>query len=89
MVHTNQRIAVDYIEGLIPDQEGNTAIFVAIDCFTRYIELYPVKEVNAITSATCLLDWFVRYGAAKEITHDNGTSFINRTISELIKMVGS
>jgi hypothetical protein len=38
----NQRIAVDYIERIIPDQAGNTAIFVAIDCFTRYIELYPV-----------------------------------------------
>jgi transposase InsO family protein len=85
----NQRIAVDYIERLIPDQAGNTAIFVAIDCFTRYIELYPVKEINAITSATCLLDWFTRYGATSEITHDNGTSFINETVRELIKLAGS
>ena len=85
----NQRIAVDYIERLMPDKAGNTAIFVAIDCFTRYIELYPVQSINAITSATCLLDWFTRYGAPNEISHDNGTSFINETISELIKLVGS
>ena len=85
----NQRIAVDYIERLIPDQAGNTAIFVAIDCFTRYIELYPVREISAITSAACLLDWFTRYGASNEITHDNGTSFINETVKELIKLVGS
>ena len=85
----NQRIAVDYIERLIPDQAGNTAIFVIIDCFTRYIELYPVQDINAKTSAICLLDWFSRYGAANEISHDNGTSFINTTIKELIKLVGS
>jgi transposase InsO family protein len=85
----NQRIAVDYIERLIPDQAGNTALFVIIDCFTRYVELYPVKEINAKTSAICLLDWFTRYGAPNEISHDNGTSFINRTIKELIKLLGS
>ena len=80
----NQRVAVDYIERLIPDQAGNTAIFVAIDCFTRYIELYPVKEINAITSATCLLDWFTRYGATSEIINDNGTSFINEMVRDLL-----
>ena len=85
----NQRIAIDYIERLTPDQYGHTAIFVAIDCFTRYIELYPVQEINAVTSAKCLLDWFTRYGSSNEITHDNGTSFINETVKELIKLSGS
>ena len=85
----NQRIAIDYIERLIPDEAGNTAICVIIDCFTRYIELYPVQSVNAVTSAQCLLDWFTRYGAPSEITHDNGSSFINQTVGELIKLVGS
>ena len=85
----NQRIAVDYIERLTPDQNGNTSILVIIDCFTRYVELYPVKAINAITSADCLLDWFTRYGAPNEISHDNGTSFVNQTLVELKKLVGS
>jgi transposase InsO family protein len=85
----NQRIAVDYIERLTPDQNGNTSILVIIDCFTRYVELYPVKTINAITSAECLLDWFTRYGAPNEISHDNGTSFVNQTLAELKKLVGS
>jgi transposase InsO family protein len=85
----NQRIAVDYIERLIPDEAANTAICVIIDCFTRYVELYPVQSVNAVTTAQCLLDWFTRYGAPNEISHDNGSSFINQSVAELIKLVGS
>jgi hypothetical protein len=57
-----QRIAIDYIERLTPDSNGNTSIMVAIDCFSRYIELYPVKNINAISSAEALLDWITRYG---------------------------
>jgi hypothetical protein len=84
-----QRIAIDYIERLIPDNDGNTAIVVVIDCFSRFIELYPVQNINAINSAESLLDWITRYSAPEEITHDNGSSFVNEIIQELIKLMGS
>jgi hypothetical protein len=84
-----QRIAIDYIERLIPDQTGKTSIMVIIDCFSRYVELYPVQDVNAVSSAEALLDWITRYGAPAEIVHDGGTSFVNEIIKELIKLSGS
>jgi hypothetical protein len=84
-----QRIAIDYIERLTPDSNGNTSIMVAIDCFSRYIELYPVKNINAISSAEALLDWITRYGVPDQITHDGGSSFVNDIIHELMKLAGS
>jgi hypothetical protein len=84
-----QRIAIDYIERLIPDEQGNTAICVIIDCFSRFIELYPVKAISSEVSAECLLDHVGRYGVPEEITHDGGSSFVNEIVQQLIKQVGS
>ena len=46
------RIAVDYIESLRPDSEGNDMIVVIIDCFSRFICLYPVKNKGTEVSST-------------------------------------
>ena len=84
-----QRIAMNYIERLIPDNMGNTAICVIIDCFSRFIELYPVKDISSIASAKSLLDHTGRYGAPEQISHDGSSSFVNEIINELIQLIGS
>ena len=40
------RIAVDAIGPLPPDEEGNQHIIVFIDCFSRYVCLYPTKDMT-------------------------------------------
>ena len=42
-----KRIAIDYIESLTEDENGNDMIIVFIDCFSRFIMLYPVKSTKA------------------------------------------
>jgi hypothetical protein len=38
---------IDYIGPLPPDENGNIYIIVIVCCFTRWVELYPVKDASA------------------------------------------
>ena len=42
-----ERIAIDYIHKLNKDQNGKEHILVVIDCFTRYVKLYPTSARTA------------------------------------------
>ena len=45
------RIAIDYIESLRPDEKGNDMIIVFIDCFSRWITLTAVQSKSGGTFA--------------------------------------
>jgi hypothetical protein len=84
-----ERITIDTIEKLQPDEEGNTCIHVIIDSFSRFIELIPSKDNSAKSAAKALLSHIGRYGAPSQIGSDNGRSYVSDMIKELILMVGS
>ena len=75
------RVAIDTIGPLPADVNDNKYIIVAIDCFSRYIELYPSKDTTALTAATALYEWASRYGIPSQIKTDNGTQYNNRLIA--------
>ena len=56
-----ERIAVDSIEGLPPDSEGNTVIIVITDCFSRFTNLYATKSTLAIGAAKAIIDHHISY----------------------------
>jgi transposase InsO family protein len=84
-----ERIAVDSIEGLPPDAEGNTVIIVIIDCFSRFTNLYATKSTLAIGAAKAIIDHIGRYGAPYQLQSDNGSQFVNNVITEILKLVGT
>ena len=70
-----------------PDEDGNTYILVIIDCFTRWVELYPLPDTSAICAAEALLQHVGRFGAPSSIRSDQGSQFVNGIISELCKLI--
>jgi hypothetical protein len=46
------------------DSADNCYILVIIDCFSRFVELYPVSDISAIPCARALLSHIYRYGCA-------------------------
>jgi hypothetical protein len=80
---------VDSIGPNPPDKDGNTYILVIIDCFTRYVELYALKDLTAETACHCLLQHIGRYGAPTKLRSDNGSQFVNEIIAELLRIVGT
>ena len=86
--HPMERMALDSIGPLEPSADGYQYILVLIDCFTRWVELYALKDLTAIATAKVLLQHFGRFGNASQIIHDNGSQFENETIEEIIRLTG-
>lgn len=84
-----QRVSVDSTGKLPTDAQNNEYIVSIIDNFSRFLELYAVKDLTANTFARCLLDFIGRYGVPRELISDKGTQFANDIIEELCRMVGT
>ena len=77
-----QRINIDTIGPLPPDEHDNKYIIVIIDTFTRYMELYAVKSVDAEHAVQAINAHCGRYGVPTQIVSDGGTQFINALMTE-------
>ena len=84
-----ERINVDTIGPLPPDEKGNQYILVIIDCFSRWIQLYSTKSVTAAEAAIHLLTWVSNYSAPCEIKSDGGSQFVNELIDNLLLLIGT
>jgi hypothetical protein len=76
-------LAIDTIGPFPPDKDGNIYICSIIDCFSRYVQLYPTSDCTAEAAAESILKHFALFGVPDNITSDNGTQFINKLIKEL------
>ena len=84
-----QVINIDTIGPFPKDSEGNQYVLTIIDTFTRYTELYAIKDVTAEASVHALLDHTGRYGSPITIKSDNGSQFVNELIGSLLRLVGT
>ena len=83
------KTAIDTIGPLPPDEFGNCYILVAIDCFTRVVELKASKSTSAVEAASFLLEIFGRYGPPRVIHSDNGPQYAAQVVVEFIRMFES
>ena len=74
-----QMVATDFI-GPLPDSSGKRYILVIIDCFSRFPEAYPVRDMSVTTVIECFRDYFGRYGFPDSILSDRGTQFQSKEI---------
>jgi cleavage and polyadenylation specificity factor subunit 1 len=81
-------INIDTIGPLPKDKDGFEYILVLIDCFTRWIELYPIRDVSALTCAKALFEFSGRYGIPVKLRSDRGTQFVNEIIQEFTSLLG-
>jgi len=84
-----QRVSIDTINFNIPDINGNTAVIVIIDCFSRWVELYAAQDYTALSAAQALLNFIGRYGVPADIHSDRGTQYLNDLLSQLYQLMGT
>ena len=59
-------------------------ILVVTDHFSRFVQVYMVKDKRAITIAKCLYDnYFRHYGFPRHLLSDQGTEFCNAILNEM------
>ena len=66
------------------DPLGFRYIIVMIDCFSRYVYLYPTKSTLGIEAAMILSNHFLREGSPKTLKSDNGRQFINEDVKKVL-----
>jgi hypothetical protein len=77
-----QRISMDTI-GPLAEVMTFKFIIVFIDTFTRYVELFLSNTVCAISAGNALWKHICRFCTPLEILTDQGTQFMNQTLTHL------
>ena len=80
---------IDTIGPLPKDEYGNQYILVIIDCFSRWVELFPLPDTSAIKCAEALLQHCGRFGVPAIIRSDQGSQFANEIIKQLTELLGT
>jgi transposase InsO family protein len=82
-----EKLSIDTLGPFPPDKDGNIYIIVMIDCFSRYVELFPAADCTADAAAKAIVHHFKLFGVPKILLSDNGTQYANQVINELSKLV--
>jgi hypothetical protein len=80
---------IDTVGPLPADSDGYQYVFVIVDCFSRWVEMYPMKSTNASETGVALLQHVGRYGIPKSLRSDHGSQFVNETVGEFVKAIGA
>src|SRR4051812_798020 len=77
-------IRIDVMGPLPRTLTGKRYIILAVDFFTKYIEVTAVEDADAQTVTKFIhSDIICRHGVPKEITSDRGTEFLNDLVVEM------
>jgi hypothetical protein len=85
----HERLNIDTIGPLPVSHDGYEHILVVVDCFTRFVELYPVRTTEGKEAARNLAVHAGRYGTPAQIQSDGGTQFVNDTVQALCDLLGT
>ena len=83
-----ERISIDSIGPLSPDEDGNCYIIAIIDIFSRFTSLYAVPDLSAIRARRCIVEHIGVFGVPLQILTDKGTQFHNNLVDELFDYLG-
>ena len=83
-----EKISIDFLVDLPCTRGGNCHILVVNDCFSKYIQLYPIKDRLAKTAAACLVDYIMRFGIPGQLLSDQDPAYESTLFQELMRGLG-
>ena len=78
-----QLVAADFV-GPLPTSNGFHYLLVIVDCFSRFPEIYPVRDLTAKTLISKFRDFFSRYGFPDAIITDRGSQFESKEFKDYL-----
>lgn len=83
-----EEIAIDIMGPFPVSEKGNKYVLVVVDCFTKWMEAYPLPNIEASTVAeTLLMEFFSRFGVPLRIKSDRGRQFECALFAELCSLL--
>lgn len=79
-----EKIFIDYVGPLIRTSAGNNGIFVAVDAFSKFVFIHPVRNMTAQTTVKVLKERiFSTAGIPQVIVSDNASIFRSQIFHEM------
>jgi len=82
-----RKLAADSIGPLPEDADGNKYILVIIDEFSKYVTLFPTKNVTAVEYAMSLVKHVAIFGVMEKVKTDRGTQFTAKVCEQLARLL--
>ena len=84
-----ERLCIDIVGPFPETVEGNKYCLVITDCFTKYVEIYAMKNQEAETVASVVVREYVsRFGCPREIHTDQGRQFEAILFQHMCELLG-
>ena len=82
-----ERIAVDILGPLPVTWKGNRYIVVLVEYLTKWPEIFPVQNTEAITIARLITEEIIpRHGAPRTLLSDRGSNFLSAIVKEVCNL---
>ena len=84
-----ERVCIDIVGPFPVSSQGNKYALVVTDCFTKYVEIYPMPNQEAYSVAQVLTkEFFSRFGVPTFLHSDQGTQFESNLFQEICQLLG-
>ena len=84
-----ERVCIDIVGPFPQSNQGNRYALVVTDCFTKYVEIYPMPNQEAATVSKVLVcEFFTRFGVPEYLHSDQGTQFESALFAEVCTLLG-
>lgn len=80
-----QLISIDFLGPFVRSKNGNTMLIVAIDWFSKFVLLQPIRQATSRSVIKFLENQvFSIFGACQRLVSDNGTQFTSRMFKDFL-----
>ena len=84
-----ERVCVDIVGPFPTSSRGHKYGLVVTDCFTKFVEIYPMENQEASTVARIMTrEFFSRYGVPIFLHSDQGTQFESKLFADVCELLG-
>lgn len=84
-----ERIQMDVLGPLPTTTSENRYLLVIVDCFTKWVEAFPLKNIRAKIIAEVFVNQVIsRHGVPLEVHTDQGRNFESRLFAEVMALLG-
>lgn len=84
-----EQISVDTIGPFVENKDGHKYAVVIIDGFSRWADVYPVRNTLKESVADVMLEHFGRFGTPSRVLTDGGPEYHNGLMEAFVDLVGA
>jgi hypothetical protein len=83
-----EKIFIDNVGPFPRSRAGNSFALVAVDAFSKFAWIFPVRRATSAITIACLKSIFATFGVCRHLVYDNGPQFTSREFRHFVFGLG-